>query len=362
MISVQDVWYGTGAGDRVARAALTPASWLYESVLRLRDRRYAQADAVLPSAIPVLSLGNITVGGTGKTPIAAWAALQLRQSGGHPAIVMRGYGNDEPLVHATLNPDVPVIVDADRVRGAERAQEAGADCAILDDGFQHRRIMRVADWVLLSAERWRDDLRLLPAGPLREPMSALGRADVLLVTRKSASLAEADTISARLASKFPTAGMAVCHLALDGLVNALTGERRPLSWLSEKRIVAAAAVGDPDAFHAQLRSLGARVEVRPFRDHHAFTRADARVLEQAGDRSDGVLCTLKDAVKLARLWTPAAAPLWYVSQIAVIERGELVLEHGVEAVLASRQPATSTAGSGRPSSPPHGHRSTTADG
>jgi tetraacyldisaccharide 4'-kinase len=343
--SVHDVWYGDSAGNRAARAVLTPASWLYESVVRMRDRRFAQhTDAVQPSAIPALSLGNITVGGTGKTPVAAWAAGRLRESGGHPAIVMRGYGSDEPLVHAKLNPDVPVIVDADRVRGAARAREEGADCAILDDGFQHRRIARVSDWVLVAAERWRDDLRLLPAGPLREPMSALGRADVVMVTRKSASLADADAIAARMSARFPKVDVAICHLALDVLVNALTGERQPLNWLSSKRVVAAAAVGEPDAFFAQLRARGAHVDERPFRDHHAFEGADARALALAADRSDGLVCTLKDAVKLAPLWTPAAAPLWYVSQIAVIERGESVLNDGLEAVLAARQAATSTAG------------------
>jgi tetraacyldisaccharide 4'-kinase len=299
---------------------------------------------VAASPLPALSLGNITVGGTGKTPLAAWAAAALRARGAAPAIVMRGYGDDEPLVHARLNPDVPVIVDTDRVRGAERARVAGADCAILDDGFQHRRIARVADWVLVSAERWREDLRLLPAGPLREPLSALQRADVIIVTRKSASLAEADAVMDKLSSRFPRVGMASCHLALDVLVDALTGERRPLNWLAHKHIVAAAAVGEPDAFFAQLRALDARVDERPFPDHHAFEGADARALAGAAGQRAGVVCTLKDVVKLAPLWTPAAAPLWYVSQIAVIERGGSLLDHGLEAVLAARQAATSTAG------------------
>jgi len=345
MSFVHDVWYGDGAADRAARAVLSPASWLYASVVRIRNRRYsADGSAVHASAIPALSLGNITVGGTGKTPVAAWVAARLRERGGHPAIVMRGYGNDEPLVHERLNPDVQVVVDADRVRGAERARTAGADCVILDDAFQHRRIGRVADWVLVSAEQWRDDLRLLPAGPLREPLSALGRADVIIVTRKSASLADANALVSKLAVRFPRAGVAVCHLALDVLVNALTGERRPLNWLAQKHVVAAAAVGEPNAFFAQLRALGARVEERPFRDHHAFEGADARALADAAGRRDALVCTLKDVVKLAPLWTPAAAPLWYVSQIAVVERGGSLLDHGLEAVLAARQAATSTAG------------------
>ncbi len=345
MSAVERIWYGDAPPDRAARILLTPASWLYEGVMRMRNRRYGHhADGVHPSSVPVLSLGNITVGGTGKTPIAAWAAATLRERGGRPAVVMRGYGADEPLVHARLNPDVPVIVDVDRVRGAERARHAGADCAILDDGFQHRRIARVADWVLVSAERWRDDLRLLPAGPLREPMSALARADVIIVTRKSATTAVAEAIVSRLSARFAHVGVAQCHLVPDALVNALTGERRAIGWLTGKRVVAAAAVGEPAAFFAQLRMLGAEVEERPFGDHHAFALADVRALAISAGGRDGVVCTLKDAVKLAPLWTAAAAPLWYVSQIAVIERGASLLDDGLEAVLAARQAATSTAG------------------
>ena len=358
---VHEIWYGTGAGARAARAALAPASWLYRAGVQCRAWRFDhEPHAEHPSPLPVLSLGNITVGGTGKTPVAAWAAAALRARGAAPAIVMRGYGDDEPLVHARLNPGA-VILDADRVRGAARAHDAGADCIILDDGFQHRRIARVSDWVLVAAERWRDDLRLLPAGPLREPVGALGRADVLVVTRKSASRESAEEIARRLGARFPQLGLALCHLTLDALVDARTGERKPLRWLADRRVVAAAAVGEPAAFFAQLTAAGARLDARSFRDHHAFGAADVAELAAAADRREGLVCTLKDAVKLAPRWPPAAAPLWYVSQIAVIERGEAVLAQALEAVLAARQAATSTAGPAGPSSIPNGHRSSTAD-
>ena len=350
MSVVESIWYGSSAGARVARAALTPASWLVHAGVQLRAWRFEHApDAQQPSPLPALSVGNISVGGTGKTPVAAWAAAALRARGAAPAIVMRGYGDDEPLVHARLNPEVSVIVDADRVRGAERARADGADCVILDDGFQHRRIARISDWVLVAAERWRDDLLLLPAGPLREPLDALARADVLVVTRKSASREQAEEIGRRLGARFPTLGLALCHLALDALVDARTGERRPLTWLADRRIVAAAAIGEPGAFFAQLSAAGARVDERAFRDHHAFDAADVADLAAAADRRDGLVCTLKDAVKLAPRWPAAAAPLWYVSQIAVIERGHAVLDRAFDAVLAARQAVTSTAGPAGPS-------------
>jgi tetraacyldisaccharide 4'-kinase len=330
--------------------------------VQLRARRFDLArDAANASPIPVLSLGNITVGGTGKTPLAAWAAAALRARGATPAIVMRGYGDDEPLVHARLNPDVPVIIDGDRTRGALEARSAGADCVILDDGFQHRQIARVSDWVLIAAERWRDDLRLLPAGPLREPLDALGRANVIVVTRKSATRGMAEEIGTRLWARFPQAGVAICHLALDTLVDARSAERRPLAWLADKRVVAAAAVGEPAAFFAQLRDAGARLDERAFRDHHAFDAADVAELATASAKREGLVCTLKDAVKLAPLWPANAMPLWYVSQIAVIERGDAVLDRALEAVLAARQAVTSTAGPAGQSSHPNGHRSSTAD-
>src|SRR4029079_17611334 len=95
--------------------------------------------------------GTRSFGAPGKTPLAAWAAERLRAAGAKPAVLLRGYGGDEPLVHAALNPDIPVIADPDRVAGAHKALAAGADCAILDDGFQHRRLARIARWVPVSA-------------------------------------------------------------------------------------------------------------------------------------------------------------------------------------------------------------------
>jgi tetraacyldisaccharide 4'-kinase len=123
MSAVERLWYGAGAPARLARALLAPAAWTYAGVTAVRGTLYDRG--VLRThvpAIPVLSLGNITVGGTGKTPVAAWAAARLHERGARPAIVLRGYGGDEPLVHERLNPDVPVIADANRVRGVARAK------------------------------------------------------------------------------------------------------------------------------------------------------------------------------------------------------------------------------------------------
>jgi tetraacyldisaccharide 4'-kinase len=360
---IERIWYEGGLAAGLARAALAPASWGFAGVTAIRNALYDHG--ILRShvpALPVLSLGNLSVGGTGKTPMTAWAAARLRERGANPAVVLRGYGEDEPLVHLRLNPEVAVITDADRVRGVRRARELGADCAVLDDAFQHRRIRRMADWVLVAADGWRAELRPLPAGPLRESARSLARADLLVVTRKSASRDQAEAIVGALAPRLRHgAAVAICHLAPYAIVDAVTARREPLSWLQARSFAAIAAIGAPDAFFAQLRAAGAVLETFPFPDHHAFDAHDVERIVRAGERGDGVLCTLKDAVKLAPRWPRAGPALWYVSQRAVIERGGEALDASLDLLLAARTTDPQTAGTAGPSSPAHGHRSSTAD-
>jgi tetraacyldisaccharide 4'-kinase len=361
--TLERLWYGDGAADRLARALLAPASWSYAAVSALRNRLYDRG--LLPAhavPIPVLSLGNLSVGGTGKTPLAAWAAGRLGAAGARPAVVLRGYGSDEPLVHAKLNPEIAVVTDADRVRGVLRARQLGADCAILDDGFQHRRIRRTADWVLVAAEQWRDDLRILPTGPLRESADALHRADMLIVTRKSAPREVAEDVAAQLAGALRDRhAVAICHLAPYAVVDAVTAHREPLSWLNGHRLTAVAAIGAPDPFFAQLAAQGAQLDPMSFPDHHAFDARDVERIVRSGARHDGVVCTLKDAVKLAPLWPRAGPTLWYVSQRAVMERGSAALDASLGVILSARVGASPTAGSPGSGINAHGHRPSTAD-
>jgi tetraacyldisaccharide 4'-kinase len=285
----------------------------------------------------VVSVGNLTVGGTGKTPFAAWLAAALAARGAHPAIVLRGYGDDEPLVHGILNPGVPVVITPDRVAGIAVARARGADIVVLDDAFQHRRAARDADIVLLSADL-AGPVRPLPAGPWREPLTSLARATMIMVTRKSASPVRAKELLAHARRFAPAAAGAIVHLAAGRLVDWLSGETRDLVVLREQSVLAACAIGDPRAFVSQLTEIGARVEVVAERDHHAYSAADATALARRAQSAAYVVCTLKDAVKLGPLWPREAPPLWYLSQAVVVESGVDELDR-VVATLAAKNPA-----------------------
>lgn len=343
--AVEQLWWSDAPAARAARGALLPLSWLFGGVVRARGAGYDRG--VLPAevpALPAISVGNLTVGGTGKTPVAAWIAGELRRRGERPAIVLRGYGADEPLVHATLNPEVLVVVDPDRVAGVRDAAARGATIAVLDDAFQHRRCRRDADVVLVSADRWDGRVHLLPAGPFREPLAALRRATIAVVTRKAAGPDAVDAVCRAIAATAPSLPVAVAQLAPDVLVRVGGHERRPLATLAGARALAIAAIGDPGAFLAQLERAGARTTARLFPDHHAFGEAEIAALAREAAAYDAALCTLKDAVKLAPGWPAGAPALWYVSQRVVVERGRDELDLVLDGVRHARDSRARTAG------------------
>jgi tetraacyldisaccharide 4'-kinase len=334
---LERIWWGTGIGVRVARAVLSPISLVYRAAIAAHAGVYASGlrrPATL--ALPSISVGNLTVGGTGKTPVAAWIAGLLLRRQAHPAIVMRGYGDDEPLVHERLNPDVPVIVSPDRVRGVERAETLGADVAVLDDAFQHRRAARTVDLVLLSADRWTSSPRLLPAGPWREPLRAVRRASMVLVTRKAASQATASAVADTVRHRFPGIPVGVAALALQELRSASGESTMPLEALAGSRTLAIVGVGDPSAFLRQLAGTDATVRAAVFPDHHAYTHAEVVRLASMMAPGELAVCTLKDAVKLAPHWPREAPPLWYVSQSVIVEEGRDTLDALLARVVAAR--------------------------
>lgn len=326
------IWFGDDPLAATARAALWPLAAAFGVVTAARGALYdAGVLATRASAIPCVSVGNLTVGGTGKTPFAAWLAGRFRA---HvlPAVVLRGYGGDEAAVHRHLNPGVPVVVNPDRVAGAREAHMRGARVAILDDAFQHRRIARVADIVLLSVEQLSRPRRLLPAGPWREPIRSARRAGLVVLTRKSASAVDAGTALERVKAWLPGVPAAVVHFAPMALERVDRMESRPLDSLKGANVRAVAGVGEPSAFQRQLEQYGARVVLTPFRDHHAYTAGEATSLANAASHDAITVCTLKDAVKLAPLWPPSRG-LWYVSQQLVVEQGAEHLDRLCASVL-----------------------------
>lgn len=347
MSAVERLWHGRGLGAVAARALLSPASALFGAVVGMRNRGFDRGHGVEPVVLPALSVGNLTVGGTGKTPMAAWFTQALQRAGARPAVVLRGYGDDEWRVHALLSPGAPVVTDRDRVRGIAMARAQHADCVVLDDGFQHRRAARVADVVLLSADSWDGAVRLLPTGPFREPLVALRRATVVVVTVKGASAQQVAATRAAIGAVAPNVPQAVVGLVPDRVHAVTAGSHledvgpssHALAWLSGRSVLAISAIANPAPFEAGLRAAGAQVEGRRFADHHDFSSDEVAALVSAVPPHGVAVCTLKDAVKLAPRWPRAAVPLLYVSQTIVVHHGAEALDGAVQRVLSAREAA-----------------------
>ena len=332
---IESVWTGRGRRARIVRALLAPAEALYRVVVAARGKLY-DAGIFHPEdfSVPVLSIGNLSVGGTGKTPVAAWFASRLAARGVKPGIVLRGYGGDETIVHQRLNAGVPVIAAVDRVRGIREAIAQGVDVVVLDDAFQHRRAARDADVVLVNADAWSGSPRLLPAGPWREPLRSASRASLVIITRKIAGRTTVEDVRRAMANAAPRVPVATAHLAPGDLTSTATGQTLPLHVLQGADLTAIAAIAHPDSFFKQLTDLGAIVRPQSFSDHHAFTRREARELAALATASDFVVCTLKDAVKLESLWPAEAGSLWYVSQRLKIEDGHEHIEWLLDDLVA----------------------------
>jgi len=292
-------------------------SLVFAGLARLRARGYQRG--WLPSArvaVPVVSVGNLTAGGTGKTPCVAFLARELERRALRPAILSRGYGaprgselreNDEARWYAQALPGVDHVQDPDRVRGAQVLVERGAEVLLLDDGFQHRRLARDLDLVLVDATRpWGlppppeggPPVRAcLPRGFLREPPEALARADALVVTRADQAPAAAlDALRAELDRIAPGRPI-LLGAHRPARLRGPTGGLHALAELEGREVDCLTALGNPEAFQRTLESLGARVrEHRALPDHHRFVAGD---LDGLGGEDRWVVCSEKDGVKVA---------------------------------------------------------------
>jgi tetraacyldisaccharide 4'-kinase len=327
--AVQRLWEGEpGLTGRVLGALLTPAELGYRAVIRARNVAYGSGVAGSNSPpVPAISVGNITVGGTGKTPMVRWLVNQLRRRGWTPGILHGGYGDDEPALHRLWFPDLPVVAEKDRLRGAGRAMEQGADVLVLDDAFQHRRLRRDLDIVLVAAETWSRHPRLLPRGPYRETPRSLRRADVVIVTRRTASAEQAARVEVEVAR---ISGRRTARVVLRP-----SGWMRPDGSPREGRpsgpALGVAGIGRPNDFFDQAEEWGADLaDAIAFPDHYAYTLAEARELERLAVGGP-VVMTAKDAVKLAPMMSDA--DLWILEQAVAFESGRAWVLRAVEEVL-----------------------------
>lgn len=308
------------------RGLLGTRGWLYEhGVLRARTL-----------SCPIVSLGNLTVGGTGKTPATELAVQRLAELGHRPAVVSRGFGRrsrgvhvvadvasirleaeeagDEPFLLARRLPGVPVIVGADRWEAARIAIEQYRSTAVvLDDGFQQRTLTTSLEVVMARARRPWGNGRLLPAGPLREPLSALARAD--LVIALGVGDVSDDEVSATVARYAPHAPVITATLDPVACWEARRMEPVALTTLAGARVVPFAGIAAPAAFATTLRQLDIAGQLIQFPDHHWYSRDDIRRLEARAVGTEGLVTTEKDWVRLrGRL---GAGPPVYVVSVAL---------------------------------------------
>ncbi|HEX2209148.1 MAG TPA: tetraacyldisaccharide 4'-kinase [Longimicrobium sp.] len=332
----REVWAGGGgAAGAALRVLLAPAEAGYGAVVRARNAAYDRGWLRSERAdVPVISIGNISVGGAGKTPFAAWVARRLREWGRDPAIVLRGYGEDEILLHRELNPKIPVLYDKRRAEAVLEAFAAGCDVVVLDDAFQHRALARDLDVVLVPVEGWEPRPRLIPRGPWRESPRALARADLIVLTRKSADAARAARVEAEVARMHPRKPVVRCALLPSRLVPLHGGEARGIDTLRGKRVLAVAALAVPEPFIEHLFEAGADADASTYPDHHPFDQDDAEnLVEWAGGRM--MVMTHKDAVKLRPL-LPASADAWVLEQTVLIESGADALDAALRRALEER--------------------------
>jgi len=304
---------GTDAGVLVflLRLLLLPLSGLYGLGTTARNALY---DAGLLAQVrvkaPVVSVGNLTVGGTGKTPMVVLLANRAAQAGRKVAVVARGYGavadahgnTDEVALIAARCPGVRVVVGPDKTASARRAVAEGADFVIVDDGLQHRRLQRDAEVVMVDARAPFGNGSVLPGGPLREAPSGLSRASIIVLTHgETLEDEQRQTVLSQVrAFRRPVPVVWAEHVA-SGVRPVTGGRLLPAESLAGRDVFLFSGIASPGGFRQTVETLGGRVSgVLAFPDHHDFSAADmARV--RAAARDALLLCTEKDAQKIARI-------------------------------------------------------------
>jgi tetraacyldisaccharide 4'-kinase len=351
------------------RWLLAPPGLLYRGAVALRNRLYERG--ILPSihaGIPVISVGNLTAGGSGKTPFVAYLAARMHAEGRRIAIASRGYGGrrqdaplvvsegdgalataeqagDEPVLLSELARGATVIVCRDRVAAALFARNrCGSEIVLLDDGFQHRRLHRDADLLLIDAFEGIGNGRMLPFGPLREPAGEMRRADAIIVTGAAEDLpAGADRIRGvmrRLGLEIP---FFTCERSVEGFLRAETEEPVDAGVLKGMKTLAFSGIAQPRSFESDLRASGLAVaRVLRFRDHQRFGPAHLERIRAAAREAgaDLIVTTEKDRMRLGTV--RLGAPL-YMLRIRLVPSREEELWR-----FLSDRISSSPAGAGSP--------------
>ena len=356
--NIEEIINGTEQADQSGLARLLhAASRLYGTAVSLRAKMYDRGRRdVFRLPCRVISVGNITAGGTGKTPMTIHLAKMIREMGYESAVLSRGYkgtaekagvmvsdgerlfcgpqtAGDEPFMMAASLAGVPVLVSANRYASGLRAVEAfHPDVIILDDAFQHRRLHRDLNLVMVDDTRLFGNRHLLPRGPLREPLAGLCRADAFVLTRCDAKSRSLDRLKQMAPGKpvFRTFHRPYVHGVYNG-AQPLNQTIRPaadgadIQFLETARVVGFSGIAQNDAFYQMVRSLSAEVAAfKSFPDHHAYTDTDlARIATLAEEGpADYIITTMKDFVRAAGR-IPGNLPVVVIGvEIAFLEKDE----------------------------------------
>lgn len=332
------------------RHALIPLGSVYGVAMEVRAHAYRTG--ILTSRrppLPVVSVGNLRLGGTGKTPFVEWLTRELASAGLRPAIVSRGYGRrtlpsqlvvvsdgrsilanaeeggDEPVMLAHTLPGVPVVVCSDRFRACDYLHRKNmAQCVVLDDGFQHLALARDFDIVIVD-ESIRHE-RVFPAGELREPLHALARADAFVV--QSYGGESTATFQLWLREEFPHRLIVEMHRAPGSIQLAQSAETVGPESLRGVRLLAFAGIAHPHRFFAALRSLGLEVVELSFEDHAHYTPGRLNTILATAQNAgcDGLITTAKDAVKLPEGWLAGGMELYVLREALRVSEGEVLLQ------------------------------------
>jgi tetraacyldisaccharide 4'-kinase len=323
------------ASERISfiSRALMPAAWVYAAGAAVNSLKYKMIVQARKLDKPVISVGNITVGGTGKTPFIIYLGEKIRARGKQCAILMRGYGSDEVREIEQKLADTAVIVDRDRFHGAQQfARDGGAaDVYLMDDGFQHRELARDLNIVLINGMNPFGNGLLLPAGSLREPLHALGRADLIAITH--ADQITPDVLSGlkeRLGALVPRAPVITCAHTPMLMLNIGTEEQREVCGLKDKQVIGFCGIGFAKGFRRTLERLGANVvEFIEFLDHERYAERLMRTLSALRQNYPDALCvtTEKDLLRDQEIFK-TVNDIWVVRVSLKVIEGEDRL-HGI---------------------------------